>query len=332
MQCRHFELEINMKYKRWDDERNKFLIDNYSTMSKKELTDYLCISWGSVMAKACELKISRGLDYSEEDIEFIKNNFDKLSYKDIGKFLDRSETSVGGIASRLRLIKFTDWTEEEISLLVEKYPHYTNKYLSEKIFIGRASHSIRTKALKLGLHKTEEKGLKFFDKDEMILQLKNLAEKLNRTPSIDELSVYGLPSDTSYRRYFGGYRDACIIAGLQINESLWGKAKIYTSSCGDICYSNSELVITEFLIENKIPYEKEKKYDSICNDKRCKTKAMDWFILNEFVVEYWGYPKVESYRIGKDVKIRICKDNNIKLIEICRKDLSRLHTIFGQFL
>lgn len=318
----------------WNDERIKYLYQYYPTREYDILFDKLGFdNMDIIRHKAMDLGIKvRGYDYTENDILFLKENYDKMSYGEISKILNKSIGSISTKINRLGLLKSGKWSDEEINLLIEKYPHYTNKYLSEKIFVDRNPHSIRTKALKLGLHKSKEKGMHFYNQEQMLEDLFYLSQKLKRTPSIEELCVYNLPSEASYRRYFGSYRKACMLCGLEIHDSLYGKAKIYLSSKGDICNSNSERIITEFFIDNNINYRKEIMYNSFCDDKRCGTKRCDWVIDNEYVVEYWGYPNIDSYTISMKIKQEICKDNNIKLIELNRNDLKKLHTIFSNFI
>jgi hypothetical protein len=163
----------------------------------------------------------------------------------------------------------------------------------------------------------------------LIEELQNLANKLGRTPSISELKLYGLPSERTYRRYFGSYVNACKLADLELNMSLFGeKRKIKKSIKGDICYSNAEVIITDFFIINGIPYIKEAYYKDYINDERCKTKRCDWVIYNNIFVEYFGLPEKSYYYKKMEEKRKICKDNNINLIELYRKDLNKLNTIF----
>ena len=48
----------------------------------------------------------------------------------------------------------------------------------------------------------QEQYQKTFVAEKMIEDLWKLSQKLGRTPSIDELTFFGLPSDKSYQRYF----------------------------------------------------------------------------------------------------------------------------------
>jgi hypothetical protein len=270
--------------------------------------------------------------FSKADIEFIKNNFEKIGYKKIASILNRTEGSIESKAIKLGLTSPRDWSVEEIKLLKEKYPHYTNDYLSRKIFPKRTLDSINLMACKLGIKKSEEQNNKIYDKCEMLEELVILANKLNRTPLVEELVIYGLASNKTYERYFDGYQNACRLAGLEPNYDLWGRAKVFYSSRGDVCFSNAELIVTEFLINNNILYNKDVLYSKIVLDDRCGTKRTDWVLEDKTIVEYWGYPKVEDYIPNMNLKIQICKDNNIKLIEINRKDLTKLHKVFGQYL
>ena len=318
----------------WTEEKIAILkkyypIRDYKNLFKElEYDDIDCIRH-----KAMRLEIAViGYHYTKDEIKFIKDNYEKMSYKEIGDILNKSDSGVATQVKNLGLIKIAKWTEEELNLLKEKYPYYSNEYLSRNILPNRNKESINLMASKLKLKKAKEQNNKVYDKEEILAMLLDLSKKLNRTPLIEELTINGLPSDTTYRRRFGGYKNACRLAGLEPNYDLWGRAKVFYSSNGDICFSNAELIITEFLITNKISYEKDKMYCDIVDDFRCGTKRVDWFLNDGSIAEYWGYPKVEDYKPSMELKIQICKDNKINLIEINRKDLTKLHNIFSQYI
>lgn len=221
------------------------------------------------------------------------------------------------------------WSEEEIKLLKEKYPHYTNKELVKRFFPNRNAESIRTMANKNGIIKSNKKKSKWYNEENLINDLKELAIKLNRTPRIFEIKLYNLPSEATYRRYFGSYSNACEIADLDLNMCLFGESlKVYKSMNGDKCFSQAEVIITDFFILNNIPYKKEEYYKDYINDNRCKTKRCDWIIYDNIFVEYFGLPDKSYYYKKMEVKRDICKDNDIKLIELFKKDLETLNTIF----
>ncbi|MDD4804541.1 MAG: hypothetical protein PHN69_05135 [Candidatus Pacebacteria bacterium] len=217
-----------------------------------------------------------------------------------------------------------------MELLKNIYNKYTNNELSEKFFPDRTPRAIRTMANKNGLIKNINKNNKWYNKNNMIIQLKNLAQKLNRTPKSYELTLYGLPSEASYRRYFGSYKDVCVLADLDINIYLFGeKRKINKSINGDICFSEAEVVITDYFILNDIPYKKEEYYKNYIDDDRCNTKKCDWVIYNNIFVEYFGLPDKPYYYKKMEVKKSICKDNGIILIGLQQKDLQTLNAIFN---
>lgn len=321
-----------MTYHKWTQERLDFLINNYKDASWETLTETLDITKNNLLHKACELGLSREYEYTESEIEFIKNNYSKMSYRELGRILGRSDSAIQTKVNNLGLIKSEKWSDEEIELLKKIYPIYSNKYLGEKYFPNRGVPEIRTKALKLGIHKSDEKGVKWYDAEKMLDQLKELAIKLGRTPLYSELPLYGLPSDTSYRRYFGGYRNACELVDLDINFSFFGTGRALKSKNGDVCFSNTEVRITNFFIENNIDYAKEELYSNWCDDERCSTKRVDWIIGTNTFVEYFGMPNNPFYAMKMEVKKSICRDCNIDLISILPKDLKFMDDIFKDFI
>ena len=320
------------KNKRWTEERKQFLIDNYPNKPKEFLIEELGIAWSSIYAKASELKVVRRNIFTKEDIEFIVENYEHMNYSEIANFLGRDKSTVACKINGVGLVKVEKWTNEEVDLLIKNYPKYTNRYLSDKILPGRKNYSIRTMAYKYGLHKSEEMGKKRYDSEKMIDDLINLSEKLGRTPFLSDLVENGLASGKTYERYFDGYRNACKIAGLEINSNLWGRSISCKSINGDICFSKSEKIITDFFIENDIGYKKEIKYSNFIDESICGNKIVDWILSENIFVEYFGLPEKENYKKRMNEKISMCEKNDIVLIEVYRKDLTKLHEVFSQFL
>jgi len=319
----------------WTDDRIETLKElypsgNYDLLMKKLENNNI----DSIRHKASELNIvvEKNRDYSFDEIDFLIKNYNILSYEEIAKKLNRTISGVYTKINNLGLKVNQPWINSDIELLKTVYPHYTNNHLSEKYFTNRKPESIRTMALKLGIHKTKEKGVKWYDADQMIEQLKELGERLGRTPYGSELVLYGLPSVKTFERRFGGYRNACELANLDSNSSLFGESSTYYSKNNDLCFSKSELKITNFLINNNIDYKKEEMYNEYCEDDRCGLKRVDWVIEKNIFVEFFGMPEKDYYFERMEEKRNICKDNNIKLIEVFRKDLTKLHKIFSQYL
>lgn len=227
------------------------------------------------------------------------------------------------------------WTEEETNLFMEMYPFYTNEYLLETVFKGRTRSALINMSTKTGVRKDYET-LSHPAKKEALDNLKAFYIKNGYTPVCTDLVLLGLPSEASYRRYFGSYRKACLYLEIDVNISLFGKSIASISSNNDICLSKAELFVTEFLISKNIFYTKETKYSEITGDAiRCGLKRCDWYFPKfNVIVEYFGLPEKRSYRARMEEKRLICSDFSIDLVEVYRRDLkeSTLLTIFEKYI
>lgn len=98
-----------------------------------------------------------------------------------------------------------------------------------------------------------------------------------------------------------------------------------TKSCGCV-KSKGELKITQILIENNIPFEKEKRFDNCRNENTNRHYKFDFFINNQYIIEYdgqqhfnqnigWGEP-LEEIQKRDHQKNLWCKNNNIPIIRI----------------
>ena len=319
------ELGIGKKFK-WTKDKIEILkeyypIGNWNILFEKLGTN----NKQCIMDKACYLGIHMdNYKWTQQDEQYLIDNYNKLTVSEIAKYLNRTESAIMTKAYKLDVTNPNIWTNEEVELLKELYPIHSNKYLSENIFKGKQPATIRAKALSLGLHKSKEKGLKkYYDKDLILQQLKDVAKEIGRTPLYSELCSLGLPSSKTFERLFGSYRTACLDADLDINCDVYGNAKIYKASDNTICLSYAELIITEYLINHNLSYQKELYYKDFINDKRCRTKRFDWKVKDYFI-EYFGMMNREDYRMSAEDKIKICQENNIKLIELYPKDLPHL--------
>ena len=59
---------------------------------------------------------------------------------------------------------------------------------------------------------------------------------------------------------------------------------------------------------------------------------MDWLIGNNVIIEFFGIEKDKKYIEKKENKIKICKENNIVMIELYFKDLKFLDKIFENYI
>ena len=228
------------------------------------------------------------------------------------------------------------WTDKEIKEFILYYPVYTNEYLLENIFKNRTRVSLINMSVKLNIKK-DFNSIKEANKPILLNKLEIFFKENGYTPVSTDLTLLGLPSEITYRRYFGSYRKACLLLGIDVNISIFGKAKAGISSKGDICLSKAEFLITEFFIKNNIEYMKDIKYKDILPKKKqlCGNKISDWYFPKEnIIVEYFGMPEKESYKKRIEEKRKICNIAKIKLIELYRKDLKdkKLKEIFNKYI
>lgn len=317
----------------WTPEKIEILKQHYATAPWEELFDLLeTQNKGSILKKACELKLSRDTyKWLPEQIEFLKENYNKYSAQELSQKLNKTESAIIAKAYVLGITHHL-WTAEEEEKLKELYPIHSNQYLADNVFIGRRKESIRTKALKMGLHKTKEKGVKkYYNKDLILQQLMVVAEQIGRTPLYSELTALGLPSEKTFSRMFGGYREALKILDLPINAKLFNRNVVKYASDGTPCFSTGELAITEFLIQHNIPFIKDPIYRNYCNDESFGYKKADWLIEDTFV-EFFGFAGRYDYDRKTQIKIYLCEKNNLPLIQIYPKDIKNLDKKFQKFL
>lgn len=277
-----------------------------------------------IMDKACSLGLHFPENkWSEEEITYLKDHYEKDGAKALSLALSRS---IGAIRKKAMEYNLTNegWTAQSEELLSQVYPFHSNKDLSEQYFPTKTPEAIRTKALLMGLHKSGDKNNKtYYNKEKILQDLSKISIDLGRTPLYSELSSLGLPSEKTFDRLFGGYRMACELANLPLNEDVYGQNLIIRATDNTVCLSKAELVITEYFIKKGLPYQKEVKYIDYINDIRCGTKRFDWKIGNWFI-EYFGMMNHPEYKKSALEKIKICQDNDIKLIALYPKDLKNL--------
>ena len=98
--------------------------------------------------------------WTEYEINYIKYNIKTKAIKQIAIDLGRSESSIYSKISKLNIEKNFKWTDEEINKLIELYPLFSNKELSEKYFPNVKPNAIRTMANSLHLKKEYSKEIK----------------------------------------------------------------------------------------------------------------------------------------------------------------------------
>jgi len=263
-------------------------------------------------------------------MEYLQENFYKKSNKELTKILDKTTSAIETKAYKMGLIISNKWTDEELKYLVANYSSVDNKDIIK--FIDRNIDCIIMKAMELGLKK--EVFNKKYNPDEFLNNLSNYAKKLGRTPLVTEdfEQEWALPN-ASLNRYFGGYRKVCQMLDLDINANIFGsKFPIYKSNNGDLCWSKAELYITNFFIDNSIEYKREVYYRDYAEDGRFNNKTSDWIINNNTFVEYFGMMDKDYYYKKAINKMDLCSENDLKLISLTQKHLTKLNKIFEGFI
>lgn len=321
-----------MKKNRWTNRQIEILKNEYSYQNWDVLIEKLYpFNKESIIHKAYKMGIKRdSYFWSEKDISFLKENYYILPNDELSKILNRSESAIVTKAGEINILKDNKWSQEEINILYKYYSTKTNIQISK--LINRGQECIGMKARELGLKKDKNIGL--YDKEDFLKNVKELSKSIGRTPLIQEIIInHWSPSLMTINRYFGGYRKVCDILNLDYNLKIFNNKKSpHKSINNDTCASKAELFITNFFIENNIEYKKEVKYSDYISDDICKTKTCDWIINDSVFVEYFGLMNKPYYALKTEIKIELCKKNNIKLIELYEKSLMKLEEIFKEYI
>jgi hypothetical protein len=317
------------KNPKWTKEEDNFLISFYKTEEKDYIMKNLPIrNWYGITIRANKLGLHRMNYFTTEEIDFIKNNRQSMDSIEIGLYLNRSSDVIKNKSIELGLCVQENWTEEERNILINNFGIYDIEYISKNLLKNRTKSSIYHQCQILKISKNNIK----YEKETLLALLKELSEKLGRTPLCSELAFYGVPSAYIYLKYFGGYNNACEILDLDINATIFNQTKYYYSKNNDVCRSKAEQIITNFLIDNKIDYIMDKQYNSICNVGCPGKKRYDWLLKDNIVVEYFGLNRNKKYQEKMKFKIELCLLNNIELIQIFDKDILKLENVFKKFI
>ena len=316
--------------------------DKMSKFSKEQIeilkTCYWDSSWEEIFQKmncndkiaiislASKHKIRRNnpnrLTKSEQ--QYIIEQATNMSVKDIAYNLGKKTCTISQWASDHNVSVFfpTRIKPWEESLFKKIYPVYTNKYLSKNFFPYLTPAQLRNQAKRFNLVKSKEKGVKWYDKDDILIKLEQVCTKIKRVPLLSELVLMGLPSEKTFCRYFGSLDKACELIGwhrpVYSNGILPYGALLDKNN--NKCYSYTEMKISNFLIDQGYIFEKEKKYSDIIDDPEASQKRFDWVIGNKYI-EYFGMMGYKNYTEKAMKKIELCKKYNIDLLSIFPVDM-----------
>lgn len=314
----------------WTEKEKLLLIKNYQDRSKEEILKIFPErSWQGIQIQASKLGVYRLNYFTKEETDIIKENYYNVSSGKIAKIINRSIANVEKKARELGLIKKEKWSEKEIYLLRKNFGFFTVLEIKKKIIKNRTLGSINHMIQLLSLQKNKKRYSDVSD-EEIIDKFKSVCLKEGRTINAKELSKFDLPSSTVISKRFGSYGKFCEKSQVAVNT---GYVKTYKniSILKEVCLSNSEKIICDFLYNNKIEYIKEVPYSKIIESYNGKLRS-DWLLKNGVVIEFFGMERNKRYKEKIIKKIDLCNKNGIILIEIYEKDLNKLNEKIFPFI
>lgn len=158
--------------------------------------------------------------------------------------------------------------------------------------------------------------------EEMLNGLIKLKDELGIVPTQKEVEMCdycGSISDYCHR--FGSFVNSIIKAGMTPRS----KKKPLITPCGNRALSGYEYKFMLMLEEHTICFEKEEYYKTYIKDFN-KNYRFDFTISidnEKYFVEIFGITGNEDYNKKTKEKIKLCKDNNLKLIEFYPDDIGK---------
>lgn len=193
-----------MKRVKWDEEKVKFLEENYSDMTNPELAKYFETTVGAIERQAAKRGLSKSKEtvsrskrkWSDEKIAFLKANYKKMKPKELASILGITLNNLYNMAKHYGLQESTNstrnhkkshrlWEDEEVEFLLANYEDKTLDELSKSL--NRSKNSITYKMTSLNIRKykrkenwnaREDEYLKKYYKDGLMLQM---MKELNRS-------------------------------------------------------------------------------------------------------------------------------------------------------
>lgn len=160
---------------------------------------------------------------------------------------------------------------------------------------------------------------KSITREESICALKRLSEDVGDIPTYEDVFMCEYtPSVRYYINEFGSWNKALKEIGLDIK-----KGRNYRTKEGEEFLSSYEYKFALVMKKYEIDYDREVLYKNIIHNFD-RSFRFD-FVLNifncKYYIEIFGIEGNDFYDQRKQEKINICKNNNIKLIEIYKNDL-----------
>ena len=170
--------------------------------------------------------------------------------------------------------------------------------------------------------------------EELIEDLQELYERLGRVPTQKDVNMCEwMASISKYNDVFGGFIESLKIAGI-VNDSQNSKCSITPQ--GNYCRSSYEFDFC-IMLENKgLNFRQEDYYSKYIKDFHRRFR-FDYIVnINniDYFIEIFGMMEYKWYRDKVDYKIKLCKDNNLILIDLYKKDFKKsdMETLYNLLL
>jgi hypothetical protein len=174
----------------------------------------------------------------------------------------------------------------------------------------------------LGYEPTANIGL-LTTKEDALKELKELGISIGRLPTQKDVNeCEWLPSATYYAHHFNSYGNALILAGFDEN---WYNRKVMITPKGNLAFSSYEYDFTVMLENNNFIFKKEDYYKNYINGflKRLQFDHVIFFNNDIYFIEIFGIMEYKWYRDKTVRKIKLCEDNDLKLIDLYKEDFKK---------
>lgn len=175
--------------------------------------------------------------------------------------------------------------------------------------------------------------------DELLNDYYNLYVKLGRIPFSEDINeCKEMASFPTYQSKIGTIFNICDLLDIDWRKHIihvmnGNKSYYHLDKNGEICLSFREMVISNIFIENNIRANKEVYYKDVIKTDNTK-RRFDWYLPDyDIYVEYFGlFEKgrlndlTENYSKKSLDKIKLCAENNIKLIDLYPSEVRRNYT------
>jgi len=203
---------------------------------------------------------------------------------------------------------------------IETYTSRFGSYLNALNLIGKKEEYLKNNP-----------SCRRYTEQEILDSLYKLYLELGKVPNFNDIDECDYtPQSTTYYSKYGNLTNVFDLINIPYNKSdsrkynKFGKYfKNYITEKGTKCLSKSEYIITNWLEDNFITFNKEVYYKTFLNNDN-SSRRLDWLIIynnKKYYVEYFGMMHNKSYKEEALQKIEDCKNNNIDLIAIYPKDL-----------